>query len=68
MAVTSPGDCLPCSIPQAMAEKLQSIGATRNGAGAASDPLDAAASARPDPRTLPPAPDSAPGRRIDLAV
>ena len=68
MAVNSPGDCLPCSIPQAMAEKLQSIGAARKGAGAPADPLDEANSAGKDQRTLPPASDSAPGGRVDLSV
>ncbi len=68
MTVNSPGDCLPCSIPQAMAAKAQSIGAVRKGAGAASDPLNEATSAGQDQRTLPPAPGSAPGRRVDLSV
>lgn len=61
MSVNSPGDALPCSIPQANAEKLRAIGAK-----AAPTTGGASEAQAPGGRTVPLAPQTAVGRLLDL--
>lgn len=68
MAVNSPGDALPCSIPQANAEKLRAIGATPSVTGTSSGAIgDGAREAQmAGGRTVPLPTNATVGRLLDL--